>query len=752
VREIFFVAIIIMLFSSCSDEGGSHQHAHTDIDLKEYRDSSTIQMAALLVEHYKAMPAARTNYKNSERADYFLAQGESQDINQHVQLTLRGSFELINAGRNDEALSYLNKLYEKIMALDFPTKNEIIFNIKGLRAITNFRIGELENCRMNHTSSSCIIPFHEESFHKLRHGNESAIKDILDILKIKRDPNFVYLLNVAYMTLGGYPSEVPKEYLVPLIMQEEMGLIKKFKNIGSELGVDDNKLSGGVIVDDFDNDGHLDIMTSSWNLRDNLAFYRNNGDGSFTESHITAGLDGITGGLNMVQADYNYDGYIDVFVLRGAWLAIGKNPNSLLRNNGDGTFTDVTIEAGLATSLYPTQSATWADFNNDGFLDLFIGNETFNGQGSNPCELFLNQGDGTFENIANLVSADVIGYIKGVASSDIDNDGDQDLFLSNLDNENILLRNDSDSSELGFRFTDISKGAGITKPLQSFPTWFFDYDNDGLEDLFVASYPISFYNNLASEYLNELVGSSRKSETPRLYKNVGDNKFRDVTTEVGLDKVCFTMGSNFGDFNNDGYQDIYLGTGEPDLKAVIPNRAFLNINGEKFSEVTTQAGLGHIQKGHGITFADLDNDGDQDIYAVMGGAYEGDIFFNALFENPGHNNSFIKLSLEGTESNRDAIGAKIAVHLDNKQTLYRSITSGSSFGGNMLSRQEIGIPSGNSIVKVSVIWPSGKKHDYKGVTKGNWYVLNENNNLVTEKSLESMNFELSKEHHHHHHN
>jgi hypothetical protein len=173
-------------------------------------------------------------------------------------------------------------------------------------------------------------------------------------------------------------------------------------------------------MEDFDGDGYLDIVASSLWLGDQIHYFRNNGDGTFEERTEAAGLTGITGGLNISHADYNNDGHADILILRGAWLAsFGRHPNSLLRNKGDGTFEDVTVSAGLL-SFYPTQVGIWGDFNNDGWIDLFIGNEsvTVTGLynilrpgildvpeylprlGYHPCELFLNNGNGTFTNVA----------------------------------------------------------------------------------------------------------------------------------------------------------------------------------------------------------------------------------------------------------------------------------------------------------------------------------------------------------------
>jgi len=747
----FFYAVFFPIglsFFSCSEKESNNQNLSNTYTHIEYRDTSTIQMARLLSDQYATLPALQTNYKNRERAAHFLAMAKDADLVDEVQLSIRGSFELINSGQNEAALSVLNTIYEKVSRLQFPEKNQILFNIIGLRAITYFRIAELEKCRENHNSYSCILPLAPEGMHRLRTGSENAIRDIETILELKQDPNFIYLLNLAYMTLGGYPDEVPEAYRVPLVMDESKTGIKPFVNIGSQLGVDDYKLSGGVIIEDFDNDGDIDILSSSWNLRDNLAYYENQGNGSYAEKHTEAGLKGITGGLNMIQGDYDNDGYIDMLVLRGAWLPTGKNPNSLLKNNGDGSFTDVTIESGIF-SLFPTQTAAWADFNNDGFLDLYIGNETYEGYSANACELFLNSGKGTFTNIASTVNADVVGYIKGVACSDYDNDGDQDIFLSNLSNKNILLENISATNDFGFEFKDVSDQAGIEYPLESFPTWFFDFDNDGLEDLFVASYPISYYNNLASEYLNELLGKEAKSESPRLYKNLGNGTFSDITSKVELDKVCFTMGSNFGDFDNDGFLDMYLGTGEPDMKAVIPNRAFLNNNGKAFREITSQAGLGHLQKGHAVSFIDLDNDGDQDIYAVMGGAFEGDVFYNALFENPGNDNGFIKLSFQGVKSNRFGLGAKVTIKLSNGKKIYRTMSSGSSFGSNMQTRMEIGIPQGISIEALAIDWPSGAQQNFTNPHVNHWYKITEGQSALEKMTFSQQPFVLSNTHHHH---
>jgi len=167
-------------------------------------------------------------------------------------------------------------------------------------------------------------------------------------------------------------------------------------------------------------------------------------------------------------------------------------------------------------------------------------------------------------------------------------------------------------------------------------------------------------SDVASEYLD----LPFQSETPRGFiKTTGMEPFSDITKLAQLDKALYSMGSNFGDLDNDGWLDFYVGTGSPDLRSIVPNRAFRNVEGNYFEDITYDIGMGHIQKGHSIAFADLDRDGDQDVYAVMGGAVEGDIFANALFENPAKKdeNAWITIELEGRTANRSAIGARIEI-------------------------------------------------------------------------------------------
>ena len=207
---------------------------------------------------------------------------------------------------------------------------------------------------------------------------------------------------------------------------------KYYERYPRDTGPEVLDLCGGAIVEDFDGDGLLDIVSSTFDIEGPLKYFRNQGDGTFEDRAAVSRLDDQLGGLNCVAADYDNDGDVDILVLRGAWLLHdGRIRNSLLRNEGDGTFFDVTSAAGLAGPAAPTQAAVWGDFDLDGDLDLYVGNETF-GRGSsfdNPSQLFENLGDGTFRDIAPKAGVTNDIFSKGVTAGDDDNDGDPDLYV-----------------------------------------------------------------------------------------------------------------------------------------------------------------------------------------------------------------------------------------------------------------------------------------------------------------------------------
>ncbi|WP_052731241.1 FG-GAP-like repeat-containing protein [Spirosoma radiotolerans] len=617
---------------------------------------------------------------------------------------------LLKLGEEEKAIPLLETL---INQLDTTNRRAAQITLSDL-ALAYLRLGEKTNCRSNHSAESCILPIRGKGIHTLQTGSKKAI-ELYETL-LNQDPDDFesrWLLNLAYMTVGNYPKGVPKPWAIPT-MADTSVQVYAFQDIAQSLKIGINNMAGGVIIEDFDRDGYLDIALSAWGLDEPMHYYKNNADGTFSDRSEQSGLKQLSGGLNMMQTDYNNDGYPDIFVLRGAWQGeFGEQPNSLLRNNGDGTFTDVTTISGLL-SFHPTQTATWADFNNDGWLDVFIGNETpnlFRNNGkSHPCELYLNNQDGTFTEIAQQANCAIAGFVKGVTSGDFNNDGWKDLFISTMDGNRYLLKNKGIPAEKP-SFEDVTAMAGLNdESFSSFTTWFWDYDNDGWQDILVCNYTfqksLAYYE--AAEALHQPVG---RNGMVNLYRNNRDGSFTNVSAEANVSKTAFSMGGNFGDINNDGFLDMYLGTGNPNYRSLVPNKLFLNQQGKTFADVTASSRMGHLQKGHGVSFADLDNDGDQDVYVEMGGAYIGDRYPNSFYLNPGQNtNNWICLTLEGTHTNRMAIGSQVKLTFREngiQRSIYREVNSGGSFGASPL-RREIGIGQAALIDKIEIRWQGSK--------------------------------------------
>ena len=753
-------------------------------------DEGTRRMAARLARLEREIDPRFNPFANARRAEMLhRALAQARTPKDRVALQSNYATELLLAGRFEDSVRSFEAAQRLVATqkLNVPEREVDRFgsHIRDWLAVAHLRLGEYENCLQAHSADSCIMPFRGSGIHVAPRGSRRAIELLTESLNEAPDNlTNVWLLNLAYMTLGEHPDKVPAQWLVPPAAFESDYDIKRFHDIAPGLGLNTLGRSGGAVVEDFDRDGDLDIMASAGDLTHQLRYFRNNGDGTFSDRTREANLTGITGGLSLYHTDYNNDGFPDVLMMRGAWLnERGRYPNSLLRNNGDGTFSDVTEEAGLL-SFHPTQTAAWGDYNNDGWIDLFIGNETSRSDartdemypnrgasGVHPCELYHNNGDGTFTERAAELGLANVGFVKAVIWGDYNNDGRLDLYLSRLGEDNVLYRNDGPVEDAGdepttsrpgfperprpqrrpWRFTDVTQAAGVAEPKYSFPTWFWDYDNDGWLDLFVSGYGISTVGEHVSDYL----GQPHTGDLPRLYHNNGDGTFTDVTVATKLNKLLLSMAANFGDLDNDGYPDFYVGTGMPDFRAQIPNRMFRNDAGRAFQDVTTSGGFGNVQKGHAIVFADLDNDGDQDVFEVMGGAYEGDLYYDLLLENPGHGNHWIKLLLEGRRSNRLGVGARIRVRVvtpDGERDIHKLVTTGATFGSTTL-RQEIGLGNASAIRFVEVNWPaSGRTQVFENPAMDQAYRVTEGNPRLTTVRLTPIDFSAARQHAAHKHN
>lgn len=596
-----------------------------------------------------------------------------------------------------------------------------------LLALAHLRRAETENCCRRATADSCLFPVQGEGIHLEQGGSRDAITYLLRYLTTPgkfTDEHLtaIWLMNLAHMTLGTYPEGVPAAYRLPVTRPDvpEPGDFPRFPSVSAELGVNTFGLAGGVIADDFNGDGWIDLVVSSWDPADSIRYFQNDGTGGFTDESANCHLEGISGGLNLRQADFDNDGKLDLFIVRGAWLGTaGRHPNSLLRNLGPGPggvpeFVDISYAAGLAGEGldFPALSAEWADYDLDGDLDLYVANETAGGI-SAPSQLFRNDGPGTdgitrFTDVAAAsgVTNDRLG--KGAAWGDFDADGWPDLYVSNLRQANRLYRNRGDGS-----FEDVAPSLGVSGPVQSFPVWFWDCNNDGILDLFVSNY-LNKGSGLA--YVPYLAGEDLAPvDLSALYLGDGKGGFRNRVREAGLDVPMPTMGCSFGDLDNDGFPDFYLGTGTPHYADIGPNLLFHNLSGERFEDVTISAGMGHLQKGHSVSFADFGNRGLLDVYAHLGGAIPGDGYFKALFRNPGfEGRNWIQVRLQGAGSNRFGIGSRIRAVFDEpasdggpprERSVYVWVGAGSSFGANPVTVSHLGLGRAAVVKRIEILWP-----------------------------------------------
>jgi hypothetical protein len=647
--------------------------------------------------------------------------------------------ELLRLGRNADAVESMLRAHELLADVTEGPRPRFERALLYDLGVANMRQGEVDNCVARHTSRSCILPIEGDGVHVDQTGSRAAMKWFREALAGSQPGESIHvaarwLLNVTAMTVGEHPDALAEEERVDFTAFAGASEFPRFVDVAHELGLAVFDHSGGAVVDDLDGDGTLDVFTSSWDTQGELRVFLNRGDGTFEDATQRAGLDGIHGGLNLVQADYDDDGDVDVLVLRGAWRfgIAGKHPNSLLRNEGDGTFVDVTFLAGLGEDHFPTQTGAWGDYDLDGDLDLYVGNEATPNHRF-ASQLFRNEGDGSFVDVAREAGVTNLRYAKGVVWGDYDRDGDPDLYVSNLDADNRLYRNEGDGT-----FVDVAAELGVAQPRNSFPVWFWDYDNDGWLDLFVSSYD---KGDSWAEYRLTTVAASYApdvrerfgSPPPRLYRGDGKGGFEDVAAAAGVARATLPMSGNFGDLDNDGFLDFYLGTGYPYFDGLIPNVMFRGVGGRSFEDVTIAGGFGHLQKGHGIAFCDLDDDGDQDVFEQMGGAFPGDAFGNALFENPGFGNHWLRVRLVGTESNRSAIGAHVRADLtegEAHRSVHRHVTSGGSFGANPLE-QHLGLGSATSVDVLEVTWPrTGRTQTFRDVAADQRIVITEGTDAI----------------------
>ncbi len=451
---------------------------------------------------------------------------------------------------------------------------------------------------------------------------------------------------------------------------------------GITLQSESNPMAGGIAWIDFNNDSYADLYIPNGSGSNRL--YQNNGNGTFTEISANSGTQlTAKSSLGVAIGDFDGDGNDDIFVAN-------RGTNSLLKNNGDGTFTDITATTGLDDFSKQSFAASFGDVDNDGDLDIYVGHWDFQNTPALHCpdnDLYLNNGDGTFTNVSVESATNNLGCAFSVPLTDFDQDGDLDIFLPNdnvgwgsqtraLDND--LLRNDGNNANGIPIFTSVGDLAGVGESLTGMGAAIGDIDNDG---------DIDFYRTQIGAGILSI--------------NNGDNTYTgnpDISGGTG-------WGAAFFDANNDGYLDLYRGNSGSGFSGAGQNNDFYLNNGDgTFSRITAAVGLLSNNAGLGLAYADYDNDGDIDV--VVHGQY-GDV---NLFRNDTPAQNYIKINLQGNSNNHRGIGARIFVSSSdsaNALNQMREIQAGSSHGSNNDASVHFGLASQTSVQFVKVIWPDG---------------------------------------------
>jgi len=463
---------------------------------------------------------------------------------------------------------------------------------------------------------------------------------------------------------------------------------------------------GGAAWIDYDNDNDLDLFMTN-GIGSNNGLFRNEGDGTFSDVSHEAGIESGLGHSGALAGDIDNDGYTDL-ILTGAgglFTLVTPGPVIVYRNNKDGTFSDITNTTGI-TGIKTSWGAALGDINSDGYLDLVIttpGSVLEQRQDKN--KLFLNNGDMTFTDISALTGVDT--QLGGcVASfSDYDLDGDQDIYIANCNEVNIgivpieLFRNDGNLS-----FVNVTQQAGLTRLGAWMGLAIGDYDNDGDQDIF-------------STNLGNFPGLS---VLPVLYENNGDGTFNDVSDIAGISDNLFGWGASFTDFNNDGYTDLFYAGSFPfapffmsgDLAS--PGTLFINNKNKTFRNKNEWLGVNLSEEfTSGVATADINNTGFSDIVIVSGSLSEDQSLDGprvaghpVLLENSGNDNNWITIKTVGVQSNNNGIGARIIIKSGDLVQV-KEVRAGSSFLSTESPWPTFGIGQHKEIDEITVHWPSG---------------------------------------------
>jgi hypothetical protein len=571
----------------------------------------------------------------------------------------------------------------------------------------------------------CSLPLRR--FHDRQDDSRQAMRLLERLLDRYRpdDPLYRWLLNFSAMTVNGFPGEVPARYRIQgrfvdtfygaeaARMRSKYGWLR-FRDRARELGIGNFGTNRGVAVEDFDGDGFLDVVTASF--YGSLRYYRNLGGKGFADVTAEAGLAGVEQPLSVSAADFNNDGAMDLLVVRPFDHFL------LFAGDGKGHFKDVTAASGLldgrpADTLAASWFAAWGDVNGDGLLDLFLTSWAFRipfatGLVAKPrldSKLFINEGHGHFRDataeygLAGLVAD---RQFIGAAFGDYDGDGWPDLFIAGpIPGTSALLHNEG-----GRRFVKVP---GLDLPETGFTAAFVDVNQDGRLDVFQAG-----FNDARTATERTVFGAPGFTMGPSLFlvqTPAGGFEKRPDLFAGGVG--AGTMGVGYGDLDNDGCLDFYLGSGDPEPWFILPHRMYHGeeIDGRctgRLEDVSMLDGFGNVQKGHAVVFFDFDNDGRQDVLSVLGGMWPADSWTSQLFVNESElHNHWVKVRLRGRRTNSFGVGARIKVTArrpDGRRIVrYRQMDNGTGFGSAPYLAH-VGLMDAVAIEGIEVFWPASR--------------------------------------------
>lgn len=520
------------------------------------------------------------------------------------------------------------------------------------------------------------------------------------------DVRYRWMLRTLILHAGQPESKIPEEFRLKLPPGDRATF--QFRDATANSGAERLALGRGASWGDFDNDGREDILVGA--ERAPFCLFRNQGDGTFRDVAERLGLHDPVGlGCYAAQfIDYDNDGFQDVFMTSNGWGGGGRL--FLFHNEGGTRFTDVTAASGLGAPVNAF-GASWADYDNDGRVDLAVAAGIVDPEGGDRIRLYHNDGNGKFREVGEQAGLTQKARWISLCWGDYDGDGRQDLLAASFDAGPFLFRNLGDG-----RFEDVSVKAGIRNECAAYTPEFFDFDNDGNLDAFVSTYP-SAYLRVEDMIEGNLGRPTPLPQRQLLFRNNGDGTFRNISEEAGITGWHGGMSSQVGDFDNDGFDEITIGTGNPALDWTEPKPLFHNNGKGQFTDIAQSAGLVHFGMLHGTVLADYDDSGNLSLFGSFGGFYWGTRETTKLYKNMGSGNSSLEVRLIGTRSNRDAIGAKVSA-IAGKRRIHKYVNGGNGFGVANSKVIHLGLGREQRVEHLDIQWPSGHKQSFRNIPAG----------------------------------